>query len=77
MNNADMPASPLDVDGCQKLEDGFFMWGTGLTKREDLYFRILAETAYEMTDGLDDSYFKCTCKAALSLADAALKELEK
>ena len=49
----------------------------GLTKREDLYFKILSENAHSLTDRFRSQHYEQACKQSLALADAALKELDK
>lgn len=84
MKNGDMPAMPLSQEMNDRLEEGYFYVGNGLTKRE--HFAGLAMQGYlagnmAWSDALNGGYAPITpedsAHEAVAYADALLAELEK
>ena len=78
MNNADIPAMPLSLELNEKLEEGYWYEGLGLTKRE--YFAGLVMQGMcsnEEYAPVHQDHFVNVAEDAVRQADALLAELEK
>ena len=78
MNNADMPAMPMDVERADYAQQCRPF--RGLTKREYIAAMAMQGMLSDLTASEQEGYDvsrECVASHALAMADALLKELEK
>ena len=78
MNNADLPAYPLDNETCKELDSGHWYCWLGLTKREAFTLAAMQGlcTNGSMIDGGGFEQIRYLNAQSIKIADGQLKALE-